>query len=473
MRTFQPTVERIPEMTDLEPIGSGGMAEVYRARRAAGGEIVAIKVLKDMACMGIYCDYAERFEREARTAIKLDHPNLVRAHEMGRLDTDRPYLVMEFINGLSAGQNVHLDGPLPVDQALDIFAQVAGALDYMHDLGYVHRDIKPSNILLTPESVAKLGDFGLAKTADDPSVTMAGGIMGTPHYLAPEQISQSAPVDARADIYSLGCTLYFLLVGEPPFKGNSIPLVLTRQLTDPIVFPAGWTDQEHQRLKTFIQRMTAKRPERRYQNMAEVIADLDWVLGETDEPLQTPAFAETNGENGGVGALAAPHHNGGAPIDSSGGNRLILPPGQVIFYEDDLAGAVYWLIRGQVEVIRGGKRLAVITQARKVIGEMALVAGTLRSATVRTISECEIVRIGTSELTIFLAQNKKIMHEILRDMAERIDSTSMRLLRVESDMEHLRNILGELAQRMADGDLKPEALPPLLRELAIDDLTLV
>ncbi|MDP8224082.1 MAG: protein kinase [Candidatus Lernaella stagnicola] len=471
MRAFQASVQEIPGFTGLRPIGSGGMAEVYRGTRDADGKTVALKVLKDIACTGPFCDYAERFEREARTAISLRHDNLVEAYDMGRLDDDRPYLVMEFINGLSADQNVHLDGPMYLEQAVAIFAQVADALAYMHEKGYVHRDIKPSNILLTADSMAKVSDFGLAKTADDPSVTMAGGILGTPHYLAPEQISRQAPIDRRSDIYSLGCSLYFLLIGEPPFKGTSIPLVLTRQLTDAISYPADWTDESHRRVMKLIDRMTAKQPARRYQDMHEVMYDLAWVVGETESPLDSGIFHERGADEAPPAEVVSPNSSVGSS-GPEGGQLLQLPPGRVVFYEDDIADAVYWLVSGQVEVIRGGRRLAVITQPRKVLGEMALVRGALRSATVRTLTESEILRIGTDELTLFLSANKKLMHAILTDMAERIELTSTRLLRAESTLDALRQTLADLADRLASGELEPSDLLPILKSLAVDDETL-
>jgi len=469
MRPFYPTVKKIAGLTDVEPLGSGGMAEVYRARRKAKkGGFVAVKVLKDAATLGPVSDYAERFERECRTAIALKHPHLVAAYETGVID-ERPYLVMEYIDGLSADRRVRLEGPLPVDEALAIFAQVAEAVAYMHREGYVHSDIKPSNVLLAAGGVAKLSDFGLAKTGDDPSITLAGGVMGTPHYLAPEQISGPHMVDRRADIYSLGATLYFLVVGEPPFKGATVPLVLTRQLTDAIRFPESWTTPRHQRLIEMIERMTAKSPNDRPQSMDDVLAELAWVKkGKAVSPARRR----------GAGPIARRRKKTTPPTPAKNvyadvmlpdeSRRLLrLAAGRVLFYEDDIADAVFWLLRGRMEVLRGGRRVAVIADTKKVLGEMAIVKGTLRSATLRALTDSLVLRVGAEELTGFLAKNPRMIQSILADMAERIDRTSTRLLEAELQLDDLRKALDQVAARLENGKGKPGEVAMLLRSLAV------
>ncbi|NLH50011.1 MAG: protein kinase [Myxococcales bacterium] len=467
MRPFQPSVREIPGLSDIRPIGSGGMAEVYWARQARPKRPVAVKVLNEAACQGPGCDYAERFERECRTALSLQHPNLVAAYKTGQIH-GRPYLIMEYVDGLSADQKVHLDGPLPVDEALAVFSQIADALRYMHEQGYVHRDIKPSNILLTSDGRAKLSDFGLAKTHHDPTITLAGGVLGTPHYLAPEQIDGRGQVDRRADIYSLGLTLYFLLVGEPPFKGNSIPVVLTRQLTDRVKFPAHWTGETQKRLARLIERMAAKDPAARYQDLAETQADLDWVRGEKPSPLQTAVFrARANNKVRRGRALKKSFPALQLPEDRR--RILHLKAGRVLFYEDDVADAVYWLIDGRVEVLRGGRRLAVIAEPRKVLGEMAIIKGTLRSATLRAITACEVLRIGADELTIFLTKNPDLMQAILTDISERIELTSSRLLRAENVCQSVRQNLLLVAERLEQGVVSAADAVWLLRGLALED----
>jgi serine/threonine protein kinase len=467
MKAFKPTITAIPGLSSLTPIGDGGTAEVYRARRGKRGAWVAVKVLKDHACQYPLCDYAERFERECRTAVSLRHPNLVAAHATGAID-GRPYLVMEYVDGLSADRDVRLHGPMSAERALGILDQIVDALEYMHQLGFAHRDVKPSNILLSPNGAAKLSDFGLAKTADEPSVTLAGGIMGTPHYLAPEQINQPDRVDQRSDIYSLGITLYFLLVGEPPFKGQSIPLVLTKQLTDRLRFPAAWKSETHRRLMRLLEGMTDKSPDERLANMAAVRHGLAWVRGQADRPFGARRRRGSERESS-PGSRPSITREIDLPDDS---DRLLrVPAGEVLFYEDSLADAVYWLLGGRMEVLRGGRRLAVIDQSKKVIGELALVKGTLRSATLRALTDCQVLRVATDEVTAFLSQYPRLMRAMLTDLTERIDTTSLRLLRTESVLDELRTSLREVARGLADGRGDRRRLRALLEELADNDAT--
>ncbi len=223
MTPFKPTLKKISGLTDLTPLGRGGMAEVYRAVRKSDGRAVAVKVMTEDAM------FAEanvrRFEREAETLGALRHEHIVRAYAFGEVD-GRPYLTMELVEGPSAQDKVITGGPLPVDEALAIVEQTAMALAYAHERGFIHRDVKPSNILLHEGRTVKLSDFGLAKLEGDLSVTVDGSVLGTPHYLAPEQISGSPNVDARADIYSLGMTLFFLVAGRPAFAAANIHAVL-------------------------------------------------------------------------------------------------------------------------------------------------------------------------------------------------------------------------------------------------------
>ncbi len=202
----------------LAPIGAGGMGEVYKARDTRLGRDVAIKISAEQ--------FSERFEREARSIASLNHPNICHLYDIGP-----NYLVMELIEGEP------LQGPLPLDQALDYAHQIADALVAAHEKGIVHRDLKPGNILVTASGAVKVLDFGLAKTADPPasnpensptitiSPTRAGMILGTAPYMAPEQ-ARGKTVDKRADIWAFGCVLYELLTGQRAFTGKTTADIL-------------------------------------------------------------------------------------------------------------------------------------------------------------------------------------------------------------------------------------------------------
>jgi serine/threonine protein kinase/tetratricopeptide (TPR) repeat protein len=212
-------------------IGRGGMATVYLARDLAEGTDVAVKVLSpDLApLLG-----AERFAREIRITSTLCHPNILPVLDSGAAD-GHPYYVMPFVDGESLAQRLRREGQLPIEDALDLACQVAEALGAAHDDGFVHRDIKPSNILLS-DGRALLADFGIARTIDtltNEKLTESGVALGTASYMSPEQAS-GGRVDSRSDLYSLGCVLFEMLSGGPPFTGASSQSVRARHVVDPV-----------------------------------------------------------------------------------------------------------------------------------------------------------------------------------------------------------------------------------------------
>ena len=204
----------------LEELGQGGMGAVYKALHTKLDRVVAVKILSrgragDQRAIA-------RFEREMKAVGRIDHPHIVRAYDAREIDGP-PVLVMEFVEGMDLGRLVHCLGPLPMADACELIRQTALGLQYIHEQGMVHRDLKPSNIMLTPQGTVKILDLGLARFHFDQSekeMTNSGQAMGTADYMAPEQASDSHAVDIRADIYSLGCTLYKLLAGSAPFEGS-------------------------------------------------------------------------------------------------------------------------------------------------------------------------------------------------------------------------------------------------------------
>jgi hypothetical protein len=198
-------------------LGRGGMGAVYRARQLSLGRVVAIKLLP--FDLGVREDFAERFRREAAALARLSHPHIVAVHDFGQADDGHFFIVMEFMAGGDLATRLRESGPLPPAEALRVVRDVCGALECAHAQGVVHRDIKPANILLDAAGRVKVTDFGLAQLASDEpreALTRTGTLLGTPDYVAPEQLEPHGAVDRRADVFSVGVMLYELLAGRVP-----------------------------------------------------------------------------------------------------------------------------------------------------------------------------------------------------------------------------------------------------------------
>ncbi len=281
----------------LDPLGAGGMGSVFRARHQLMGRVVALKLLKDAAGPA-GTQLVERFRREILAAGRLAHPHIVVAHDAG-LSPAGPFLVMECLHGSDLHRLVSQRGPLPAGEASEYVRQAALALEHVHACGLVHRDVKPSNLfvetggLASPLGVVKLLDLGLARfrhdEGGDGALTREGALMGTLDYLAPEQADDPRSVDIRADIYSLGCTLYFLLTGRPPFPGGgALDKVMRHREQEPEPLASLRSDVAPA-LAGVVRRMMARRPVDRYQTPAEVVAALAPFCTAASLPPDAPA----------------------------------------------------------------------------------------------------------------------------------------------------------------------------------------
>lgn len=209
--------KQFPQLEILELLGQGGMGAVYKARQKQLDRVVALKILPPE--VGRDPAFTERFMREARSMAKLNNPRIVSVFDFGQTKEDLYYFIMEFVDGTDLRHVIRAGGLSP-KEALALIPQICEALQFAHEEGIVHRDIKPENILIDKKGRVKISDFGLAKLLDKPAtantLTAAGHTMGTPHYMAPEQIEHPGQVDHRADIYSLGVVFYEMLTGELP-----------------------------------------------------------------------------------------------------------------------------------------------------------------------------------------------------------------------------------------------------------------
>jgi predicted Ser/Thr protein kinase len=252
-----------PQLEILELLGQGGMGAVYKARQPGLDRLVALKILPPEASRDMA--FAERFTREAQALAKLNHPNIVGVYDFGR-SGPLYYFCMEFVDGVNLRHTLRA-GQLKPPEALRIVPQICDALQYAHEEGVVHRDIKPENVLLDKKGRVKIADFGLAKLLGcapaDYRLTGAQQVMGTPHYMAPEQVEKPLDVDHRADIYSLGVVFYEMLTGELPLGRFALPSEKVKVDV---------------RLDEVVLRALAKDPERRYQHVSDIKTDMETAL---------------------------------------------------------------------------------------------------------------------------------------------------------------------------------------------------
>ncbi|MGI8980435.1 MAG: protein kinase domain-containing protein [Pirellulaceae bacterium] len=295
----------------VKELGRGAMGAVYLAKQTSLDRDVALKTIQAQ-----YADnptFIARFTREAYAAAQLTHHNVVQIYDLGQ-DNGTNYFSMEFVRGQSLDEVVRKEGKLDPEVAVGYILQAARGLQYAHDHGMVHRDVKPANMMINENGIVKVADLGLVKTpaaaeaeaaaearenaapgdrsaslaAATANVTLNNVAMGTPAYMAPEQAVNAAGVDHRADIYSLGCSLYVLLTGRPPFEGATALEVITKHKTEPVVRPEAIVKRVPARLSEICLKMVAKRPEDRYAALNEVIKDLEGFLGVQSSGTYSP-----------------------------------------------------------------------------------------------------------------------------------------------------------------------------------------
>ncbi|MBN9517951.1 protein kinase [bacterium] len=287
---YAPPPLAVPGYRVEKELGRGGMGSVYLARQLSLDRAVALKVMAKRYAADP--QFVARFTREAFAAAQLSHPNIVHIHDIGEAAGSR-FFSMEYVRGRTLSDLVAERGKLDPETAVGYVLQAARGLKHAHDRGMVHRDVKPDNLLLDEYGLLKVADLGLVKVRNDggadarpaggaeplrPTLTGHRIALGTPAYMSPEQCRDATTVDHRADIYSLGCTLYVLVTGRPPFEGTTAVEVMSKQAYDPIVPPERIVARVPGEVSSVILRMMAKDPRERFQDMGEVIRTLeDWL----------------------------------------------------------------------------------------------------------------------------------------------------------------------------------------------------
>lgn len=309
-------MEKIGHYTVVSELGRGGMGVVHKAHEESLNRFVALKVLGEH--LADDDSYVQRFLREAQSAAKLNHPNIVQVYATGR-DGDRHFIALEYISGTSLQKMLRDQGKMDSRKAARIILQTAAGLEAAHEAGIIHRDIKPANILLTDRGLVKIADFGLALLAGGASrLTATGMFMGTPGYLSPEQCLDR-DVDHRTDIYSLGVTYFEMLTGGIPFKADS-PLALLRQIIE--VEPPDVRDlnpEVDEATRSILKQMMVKDKNQRYPSCRELIADLQRYLEGTGSSRE-----EVSGVIAGTSAAVRPGTPAAGPADAT--VRTSVPP---------------------------------------------------------------------------------------------------------------------------------------------------
>ena len=266
----------------IAELGRGGMAVVYRARERELDREVALKVLP--FSLAFDADFVERFQREARTAGRLEHPHIVSIYRVGR-SGDVIYFAMQLLRGQSLSERLRERGRLTAPEVRRILLETGSALGYAAKHGVVHRDVKPDNILLDTDGRCVVTDFGIARSANDQRLTATGMSVGTPRYMSPEQ-ARARALDGRSDLYSLGIVAYECLVGSPPFEGEDAFAILMEHINAPLPRPRLENDEERS-LFAVVERLLAKSPDDRFQAADDLIAALGVPTGRNGEvPLR-------------------------------------------------------------------------------------------------------------------------------------------------------------------------------------------
>jgi serine/threonine protein kinase len=299
-------------------LGEGAMGQVYKAWNVRLSRVVAVKTIhrENVASSKAM----ERFRREMQTASRLDHPNIVLVRDADQAG-NTPFLVMDFIEGTDLSRLVKKDGPLPVHVAADYIAQAALGLQHAFERGIIHRDIKPGNLLVSKaegdkRAVVKILDFGLARfdSAEENRLTQFGNILGTVDYISPEQAQDARSADTRSDIYSLGCTFYYLLAGRPPFPGGSMVEKITARLSGPVPHIRALRPEVPVGVEQILMRMMARDPADRYQKPQEVAAALQSFSKPPPPSNAAIPVAAVASDHASPAAVAAPIANPAFPV---------------------------------------------------------------------------------------------------------------------------------------------------------------
>lgn len=326
----------------LEKIGTGGMADVYKAKDIKLNRYVAVKVLKQEFAENK--NFVSKFRVEAQAAAGLMHPNIVNVYDVGEEDGIH-YIVMELVEGITLKKYIEKKSRLSTKEAISIAIQVAMGMEAAHNNHIIHRDIKPQNIIISKEGKVKVTDFGIAKAAS--SNTITSNVMGSVHYTSPEQ-ARGGFSDEKSDIYSLGITLFEMLTGRVPFNGDTTVAIAIKQIQDPMPSPREFVPEVPVSVERIVLKCTQKSPDRRYQNMGDMIRDLKRSLITPDE-----SFVEIDNGEAGQTRIVTDIRNRNTTTNTGRANTGEVPVQRETVRQDTLAGReVYATPEEAGEIVR-------------------------------------------------------------------------------------------------------------------------
>jgi serine/threonine protein kinase len=341
-------------------LGAGGMAEVYEGHDRLLARRVAIKIL--LAQYAHDPAFLARFRREAQAAASLSHPNIVGVYDTGS-EADTWFIVMEYVDGRTLKDIIRAEGALYWARAAEVAADVAGALAVAHARGIVHRDVKPGNVMLTTEGKVKVMDFGIARASAVPSITQTSAVVGTAQYIAPEQ-AQGLEVDARSDVYALGCCLYEMVTGQVPFTGPTPVAIAYRHVREDPTPPRALNPDVPVPLEQVCLKAMAKRPEDRYQTAVELQRDLERVrIGEpvtVAGPLPSQQTTQAIGGAAGYGNQQATTVLGAGGGGAAAGGRAARYAEEM---PEERRGSVGWVLAAILALLVVGFAAFLITRA--------------------------------------------------------------------------------------------------------------
>lgn len=376
----------------LSQLGVGGMGTVYKARHRKMKRIVALKIMSRSLCKDQRS--VLRFQQEVETIARLSHPHIVSAYDADEAEAGH-FLVMEFVDGRDLASVVQQSGPLSIRDAISCIVQSAQGLEYAHSQSILHRDIKPANLLRDQMGMVKITDLGLARLneseqgAVDTGLTQAGTVMGTPDYMSPEQAIDSGAVDHRADIYSLGCTLFFLLTGKTPFSGKTVMATLLNHRDQPIPKLSASRLDIPAELEAAYEKMMAKNVAERFQHMADVAAALLAVpLPERESAIESTDFSlgAGDGDSPSTRVQSMPNNNQTAeftPVPEPQPKHDVKPPIALLVESSRVQASIMrkYLDSLGFETLMAATLAEAITQARSRKPDVVLSAMFLKDGT--------------------------------------------------------------------------------------------